>query len=335
MPRRRGRSPAGFTLVELLVVIAIIGVLVALLLPAVQAAREAVRRSQCTSNMKQLALACHNFEDSHRALPQAWYWPNTTPGVTTYYGWGTKILPHLEEQNTYQLYNFAYDWFDPANQSVVNLRIPTFVCPTAPDGDQVGLTCINDPRKGGPWTDRKAARSDYCASRGYINYWDPRGDTRCPGPMMNITNSLTVGVVAAEVPVKFSKVTDGTSHTILLFEQAARHQYWLFGNLQPPVTAATGTVGSIHWGFIGMWASWGSQWARCCNPDGTEDKTRQCTNYINANNNGGIYSFHSGGVNVAMADGAVRFVVEGINNDVLRGMLSRENGEIWDDLSAN
>lgn len=329
------RSRRAFTLVELLVVIAIIGVLVAMLLPAIQAAREAARRSQCVNNMKQLALGCHNHEVLHRSLPQAWYWPKNTPSVTTYYGWGLVVLPHLEQQAIHDLYNFKKHWFDPANQQVVNMRVETFLCASAQDGDQVGLACINEPDKGGPWTDRTAARSDYISSRGYINYWDPRGDTRCPGPMMNITNSLTVGVVAKEVPVKVNKITDGTANTILLGEQSSRHEFWLNGFKQGPVTSPTSTVGSIHWGFIGMWASWASQWGRCSYPDGTEDKTKQCTAYINVNNNGGFYSFHSGGANFAMADGSVKFLTVDIYNEIFRGMLSREQGEVIDGITSN
>ncbi|MEM8735280.1 MAG: DUF1559 domain-containing protein, partial [Planctomycetota bacterium] len=103
-----GPSRRGFTLVELLVVIAIIGILVGLLLPAVQAAREAARRMQCSNNLKQLALACHNYESAHRAFPYAF-----TPAITPYarnadnnnqesWGWGALILPFIEQTNLYQ-----------------------------------------------------------------------------------------------------------------------------------------------------------------------------------------------------------------------------------------
>lgn len=322
----------GFTLVELLVVIAIIGLLIALLLPAVQAAREAARRGQCTNNLKQLALACHNHENTYGTLPQAWYWPDNTPDVATYYGWITKILPYLEQTPLQTQYKFKFDWFAPENQTVVNTVLPSLLCPTAPSGEemQVGLRAINAPRAGGPWADRTAARCDYIASRGYINYWDPRGDTRCPGPMMNIVDASQVGDVAKEINVSFAKVGDGLSNTILLAEQSSRQQHWLYGVRQPDITAdnVASRPSSIHWAFIGPWAGWQSQWIRCHKPDGTEDKTKQCTAYINANNNGGMYSFHPGGACVALTDASVRFLSETIDAIVLRGLCSRDAGEV-------
>ncbi|MBI2824435.1 MAG: DUF1559 domain-containing protein [Planctomycetia bacterium] len=327
------RSRRAFTLVELLVVIAIIGLLVGLLLPAVQAAREAARRSQCQNNLKQLVLACHNHEQTRGTIPYAWYWPDTTPGVTNYYGWGTMILPYMEQQPIYDTYSFNYDWFAPENQAAVNARINTFLCPSSPDptGDdlQVGLVALNAPRKGGPYPDRTAARADYISLRGYLNYWDPRGDTRFPGPMMNISDASAVGKAAVDVPLTLANITDGLSNTLMISEQTARHQFWLFGTRQPDITPATlaTTPTSIHWGFIGMWAGWQSQWARCHAPSGLEDKTKQCTAYINANNNGGIYSFHPGGAQAAVTDGSVRFLMQSIDNEVLRALLTRGGGE--------
>ena len=324
----------GFTLVELLVVIAIIGMLIALLLPAVNAAREAARRSQCQNNLKQLTLACHSHETAMGKLPQAWYWPDNTVDVKTYYGWGTVILQYMEQVPIYQQYKFDFDWFAPENQTVVNIPIAGFLCPSAPNGEemQIGLRNINAPRKAGPWADRTAARSDYIASRGYINYWDPRGDTRVPGPMMNINDSMDIGKTAIETTVNFAKIEDGLSNTIMLTEQSSRQQLWLYGVRQPDITVdnVLTRTDSIHWGFIGTWAGWQSQWARCHKPDGTEDKTKQCTAYINANNNGGIYSFHKAGAYMGMADGSVRFMTESVTNDVLRAMLTRAQVESFE-----
>ncbi len=338
---RGSTRKSGFTLVELLVVIAIIGILIGLLLPAVQAAREAARRSQCQNNLKQIVLACHNSENSSGVIPYAWYWPANTAGVTQYYGWGTVILPFLEQQGIYDQYNFNADWFDPLNQSVVQQNIKTFLCPTSPDasGDelQVGLTSINAPRQNTTgWPDRSAARSDYISLRGYMDYWDTtaglRGDARVPGPMMNISDAAAPGQVAIEIPVRFAMVTDGLSNTYMITEQTCRQQHWMNGSRMSEVTIqnfsqAPNATTVIHFGYIGTWAGWQSQWARCYKADGTEDKTKQCTTYINANNMGGIYSFHTGGAYFAMADGSVRFQTQTIDVNAFRSLSTRGAGE--------
>ncbi len=329
-------------MVELLVVIAIIGILIGLLLPAVQAAREAARRSQCQNNLKQIVLASHNHENSRGTIPYAWYWPNNTANVQNYYGWGTMILPYIEQQAVYDQYNFNADWFDPLNQTIVQQNIKTFLCPSSPDagGDelQVGLTSINAPRQNTTgWPDRNAGRSDYISLRGYMNYWDTtaglRGDARVPGPMMNISDANAPGQVAIEIPVRFNMVTDGLSNTYMITEQACRQQHWMNGshampevtiqNFQQPPNNTT----VIHFGYIGTWAGWQSQWARCYAADGTEDKTKQCKTYINANNMGGIYAFHVGGAYFAMSDGSVRFQPQNIDADVFRALSSRGAGE--------
>ena len=119
MTHYRSSRSRGFTLVELLVVIAIIGTLVALLLPAVQAAREAARRVSCNNNMKNLGIAALNFHDSHRKLPTS----NRAAGVTNAprYAWATLMLPYFEEQNVFDLYDFKSNWSKtaPANGKVI------------------------------------------------------------------------------------------------------------------------------------------------------------------------------------------------------------------------
>src|SRR4051812_1131747 len=144
----------GFTLVELLVVIAIIGVLVALLLPAVQAAREAARRMKCQNNLKQIGLAVHNFENSFQTLPpgvinvaSAGPFPDlvnylkvgasgTSAADYAKHGFLSIMLPYLEQANVLVSagggYNFRLDWNDIANQPASALRIPAYECPSVP-----------------------------------------------------------------------------------------------------------------------------------------------------------------------------------------------------------
>src|SRR5262245_45427892 len=120
---RTGFTRIGFTLVELLVVIAIIGVLVALLLPAVQAAREAARRTQCTNNIRQLTLAVHNFHDVNLVFPAAQdQWVNSK-GATIGCSWHTRILPFIEQQAVYQQYNFDGAWDELNTNAIPNTGI--------------------------------------------------------------------------------------------------------------------------------------------------------------------------------------------------------------------
>ncbi len=131
-----GREPArfpGFTLVELLVVVTIIGMLIALLLPAVQAAREAARRMQCGNNLKQLGVGFHNFANTNGGFPpRRWSRNPDTDGSggNGYTGWGTFLLPFIEQQPIYDAYKWGYDFYHPANKAVVETQLPVFVCPS-------------------------------------------------------------------------------------------------------------------------------------------------------------------------------------------------------------
>src|SRR5262249_28880924 len=130
---RLPKMPRGFTLVELLVVIAIIGVLVALLLPAVQAAREAARRSQCTNNLKQIALALHNYHDAHHTLPSG----NTChKNVLLHcHTWIELLFPFIEQQLTYDRLDFHYRTHEMNNPKVLDgFTDSLLICPTDPDG---------------------------------------------------------------------------------------------------------------------------------------------------------------------------------------------------------
>jgi prepilin-type N-terminal cleavage/methylation domain-containing protein len=179
----------GFTLVELLVVIAIIGVLVALLLPAVQSAREASRRMSCQNNLKQIALAVHNYHDTHQQLPRA----SLNANLAGSSGFAA-ILPYLEQGNLYQQYDFSKGNSDPANLEVVSQRIKTYLCPSC-------------------FFIRKVPIADCDANN------------RAPGTYAFSTNSgdpwgVSDGaIVSAITPAtRFASVTDGTSNTFLAGE---------------------------------------------------------------------------------------------------------------------
>jgi prepilin-type N-terminal cleavage/methylation domain-containing protein/prepilin-type processing-associated H-X9-DG protein len=132
-PRRR---TAGFTLIELLVVIAIIGVLIALLLPAVQAAREAARRMQCTGNLKQIGIALHNYHDTHATFPAGgWIAAVTDPTTKNMnIGWSAVVLPGLEQRALYDGLNLSYIYDHPSNSTATHTVLAIYLCPSEPRG---------------------------------------------------------------------------------------------------------------------------------------------------------------------------------------------------------
>jgi len=227
--RRAGRWP-GFTLVELLVVIAIIGVLVALLLPAVQAAREAARRTQCSNNLKQISLASLNFEDTYKGLPPlrlADNWPT----------WAAMILPYVEQSNVLTLWDIKKRYFQQTPQALQQ-NLPFYFCPTRrirPPNFSVGdrrtaLTAFPDTPGG---------LSDYAAACGtfYTNFdgaiVEVLRNNRGGAVLKNsVTGALEDDTGANSSPqtiveswvvrVRLAQVTDGTSNTIVVGEKHIR-----------------------------------------------------------------------------------------------------------------
>jgi prepilin-type N-terminal cleavage/methylation domain-containing protein/prepilin-type processing-associated H-X9-DG protein len=317
MINRPTKARLGFTLVELLVVIAIIGVLVALLLPAVQAARESARRMQCTNNLKQLGLALHNHHDSHQTFPAARDEMMTAPNTLVVHSWVPRILPYIEQQALLEKYRFDRNWDDGSSNDAANgpIRqfVPGFLCPTAP-GKNTRLQAQN------------RGMFDYAATT--ERYW--------PAASGNpfISSSMTafvkdpdphyIGVMGHNKPIavgqqalarrRFADITDGTSNTFLVAECAGRNMFWFNGSRQQ------GTKNNGPWAHPN-----GRIQAGGCDPKNPAAPAGPKA--INCINDKEIYAFHPSGANACMCDGSVRFISQSIKLDFIYAMLTRERGD--------
>ena len=314
---------SGFTLIELLVVIAIIAVLIALLLPAVQQAREAARRAQCKNNMRQLGLAAHNYHGTHQMIPPGLVAFSPSPGYGGYAGQGTGmfLLPYIEQGNLYERYEHVKGFDHNDNQDVVNTQIAVYKCPSTPGGDRI-TDCDNPFASlfGGSAAqngDNTAAVTDYNGIR-YVN--DIRGwEFHTTGLMSHIwdfggtdaTNNMSEASRLADC-------TDGTSNTILYYEQSGRPNHYIMGQ----------NVGEI----TGAHARWSSPWSfsfgidvSTSSADGT---TQNGPCVMNCNNEFQPYSFHTGGVHITLADGSGRFISENIDGHTFWALCGRADGEV-------
>ena len=200
----------GFTLIELLVVIAIIAILIALLLPAVQQAREAARRTQCRNNLKQIGLALHNYHDLYNNLPPGWVGVNAAgqPHVEgrNGWGWGSRLLPMMDQTPLYQKINFSLAFDDPANQAVQQTVISAFRCPSDTGAN---VWTINSEDTG--------AALMTLASANYVGSFGTMEIDSCEGQAAPFV-CLGDGVLFHNSKIRFADITDGLSVTLFAGE---------------------------------------------------------------------------------------------------------------------
>jgi prepilin-type N-terminal cleavage/methylation domain-containing protein/prepilin-type processing-associated H-X9-DG protein len=330
----RSRSARGFTLVELLVVITIIAVVVGLLLPAVQSAREAGRRVQCTNNLKQLALAMHSYETFHGTLPMGW-WRQICPqgpcqGQFGYCGSGVQLAltPFLEQTVIYNAYNSQIDACCAQNTTIAGFGFSTLWCPS--DGAIVGLRreftasdCLNDDCS--PFT---TCYSSYAGNMGTWAYWPDETADRYFLQKLAQMNGVffylgfpnwagsvnggngTVRNPGGVGPVGLAGITDGTSTTIAFSEHA-------HGQL----SRTDGVDGVANFYFWNFWFSpaYGDTVFTTFYPINPWKRLDDTVLPGDASPLAGAYvlsasSFHPGGANFAFVDGSVRFLKESINS---------------------
>ena len=319
----------GFTLVELLVVIAIIGVLVGLLLPAVQSAREAARRMQCSNNFKQTALALHNYGDAYKAkYPLGQY-------ACCYGTWLVSVLPFMEQSNLSTKYvgqgfDGAFSPAPPSYSNALNLpvttkQVPSFTCPSdslsASPSIISGITFHNIVGNFGNTTlNRLTFGTD---TLGRPNVWGGAPFVGLLGWPVGNANKPNISPSLVPPFVKYADVTDGLSNTLLLSETIQGKDgdlrgfaWWQGGShfetYNPPNSAAPDRMESPSY----------CKTANPLNPPCIGATPTVFEQIISAR------SRHTGGVNAALADGSVRFFSNSINLDTWRGLGTIRGGEV-------
>lgn len=302
------RSRHGFTLIELLVTIAIISVLIALLLPAVQSAREAARRTQCRNHLKQIGLALHNYHDVYRTLPPASIRPagfednaRDQPRST----WAIAILPMLEQAPLYQKFDPTRNSTDSENLEVTAAWIPAYRCPTDPAVDHLFEPIL------GAFYSRSSYATNYGAASWGREFW---ADTQYRG------------VMGQNAGLRLGGITDGTSNTVCVSEiriQASNRDnrgVWAF-----PAPGASSVGLDCDVGCRGINSDAVHDWVPYCD---ALPNQMSCSFQNTEESNSGPRSSHTGIAQVVLCDGSARALSDNTDIDILQHLFASQDGEV-------
>jgi prepilin-type N-terminal cleavage/methylation domain-containing protein/prepilin-type processing-associated H-X9-DG protein len=289
----------GLTLIELLVAIGIIGVLIALLLPAVQAAREAARRTHCSNNMRQIGIALHSYHDTYRMFPAGWNARNANnPLGEPGWGWAARILPFAEQSQVYKRLNLDLPIEDPANRDAIRMPVPFFMCPddTGEVIATLGHLDLDDEHHHGlkELADEHEHDEDHEVFASRCNYSGVFG-----------TEESDENPFAGNGTFVFNKhwrladIKDGLSNTMIVGERSSRlgDTSWVgvFPECDLPFARIVGSADHAPNDPVGHFEDFGS--------------------------------YHPAGANFLMGDGSVQLINEDIHLEIYKGMATRHGGE--------
>ncbi len=315
----------GFTLVEMLVVIAIIGVLAALLIPAIQAARESARRTTCQNNLKQIAFSVQQYHSQYHVLP-----PGRLDGRTQH-SWAPALLTYMEEESIASIYDWKVSWNDPSNQEAITTLVEVFACPSTPGGDDR----LDQVAPG-----IQAAISDYAPVGSvhdalYPFNYPPPDEILPPKNLGGAMPLLDLSATPRPKWLRVQDIRDGLSTTIVMVEDAGRPMFRTADGIGPPnhdpnrpppspvcteLPVVGGRVQGAGWADPNSIVPFHSSSADGLLAPGT------CA--INCTNNNEAFAFHPGGVYCFFADNSVQFLAEEMSPKVYASLVTRAGREV-------